>query len=97
MTSDTQLELLQNLNDIMSNKDSFYLTFTANKSQFTQRFDVPIKLNPNRKYEAALHNFTTSNYQINIDETNNKFYYHWENILKVITFEKGAYEIQVMK
>ena len=94
MTSDTQLELLQNLNDIMSNKDSFYLTFTANKSQFTQRFDVPIKLNPNRKYEAALHNFTTSNYQINIDETNNKFYYHWYNISKVITFEKGAYEIQ---
>ena len=54
MTSDTQLELLQNLNDIMSNKDSFYLTFTANKSQFTQIFDVPIKLNPNRKYEAAI-------------------------------------------
>jgi len=94
MTSDTQLELLQNLNDIMSNKDSFYLTFTANKSQFTQSFDVPIKLNPNRKYEAALHNFTTSNYQINIDETNNKFHYHWGNIIEVITSEKGAYEIQ---
>ena len=78
----------------MSIKDSFYLTCTANKSQFTQTFDVSIKLNPNRKYEAALHNFTTSNYQINIDETNNKFCYRWGNIIEVITFEKGAYEIQ---
>ena len=88
MTSDTQLELLQNLIDIMSNKDSFYLTFTANKSQFTQSFNVPIKLNPNRKYEAALHNFTTSNYQINIDETNNKLCYRWDNIEKSNNFRE---------
>jgi hypothetical protein len=99
MTNDTQLKVLQNLNDVLSNKDSFYLTFTARKSVFTQKFDVPIKLNPKRRYEAALHNFTTSNYQINIDETNNKFYYRWQADTKsasneVIKFEKGAYEVK---
>ena len=102
MSNDVQLEALQNLSDIMSNKDSFYLTFTANQSQITQKFDVRIKLNPNRKYEAALHNFTTSNYKINIDETNNKFYYQrktettpkpqWAS--EIITFEKGSYEVK---
>ena len=99
MSNDSQLEVLQNLNDVLSNKDSFYLTFTANKSEFTQKFDVPITLNKNRKYEAALHNFTTSNYQINIDETNNKFYYQWKNdnyqfSKEEINFEKGAYELK---
>ena len=91
--SDTQLEVLQNMNDLLTNKDSFYLTFTSNKSVINQRFAIPIQLNPNRKYEAALHNFTTSNYQINIDETNNRFYYKWDNQDFEISFEKGAYEV----
>ena len=102
VSNDLQLEALQNLNDIMSNKDSFYLTFTANKSQITQKFDVPINLKQNRKYELSLHNFTTSNYQINIDETNNKFYYRWRTEIvpkiqwasEIVSFENGAYEIK---
>jgi hypothetical protein len=103
MSTDQQLEILQNMNDVLSNKDSYYLTFTSNKSQFTQKFDVPIKLNQNRKYELALHNFTTTNYQINIGEENNKFYYTWnkhpsdpKSVIEQheITFEKGAYEVK---
>jgi hypothetical protein len=97
--SDTYVENLQNMNDALSNKESFYLTFTSNKSVFTGKLDTPRKLLPNRRYRAALHNFTTSNYQINITEKNNKFYYRYKTEQEwsdnhVITFEKGAYEIR---
>ena len=103
MSTEQQLEILQHMNNVLSNKDSFYLTFTSNKSQFTQKFDVPIKLNQDRKYELALHNFTTTNYQINISEANNKFCYTWnkqpsdpKSVLEQheIIFEKGAYEVK---
>mgnify|MGYP003416264866 CR=1 FL=1 len=91
----TELEALQNMNDVLSTKDSLYLTFTANSSTFTQTFPYPIHLLPNRKYEACLNYFTTSNYQINIDETNNEFYYLWDKKAHIITFEKGAYEFSL--
>ena len=94
LNSEAQLEVLQNLSDILSTKDSFYLIFTGNTSVIKQRFTVPIQLKQNRKYEAALHNFTTSNYQINIEEFNNRFYYKWDNKDYVINFEKGAYEVK---
>ena len=57
MANDLQLEALKSMSDILTHKDSLYLTFTANKSVFTQRFETPIRLLPNRNYEVALHKF----------------------------------------
>lgn len=104
--SDTQMEKLNILADTLTYKENLYLTFTSNKSQFTVNFPKPHRLQHNRRYEAGLHYFTTSNYQTNILENNNKFYYvisgevpttkqiTWSN--HVITVEKGAYEIEAL-
>lgn len=107
MTSEAQMESLNRIADTLMHKENLYLTFTSNKSQFTTNFSKPHKLQHNRKYEAGLHYFTTSNYQTNIGENNNKFYYRiakkhraitdvslYEGEIRVITLEKGAYEIE---
>ncbi len=104
-TNDQAVEAIQQMNDAISNKESIYLTFTSNASSFTTRFNTPKKLNPNRKYECALQYFSTSNYQINITEKNNKFTYTHNGAddpkipstvftWTTITLEKGAYEIK---
>jgi len=36
---------LQDLNNILSSKESYYLIFHANKTEFDIKFDKPIKLN----------------------------------------------------
>jgi hypothetical protein len=93
MNSDSQLEALHQMTDILSSKESYYLTFTLDKTVQSTRFLNPIKLNQNRRYECALQYLGTSNYLINITEKNNMFYYKYENIYYTILFEKGAYEI----
>jgi hypothetical protein len=100
--SDRQIETLNKIADTLTYKENLYLTFTSNKSQFTTTFSKPHKLLSGRFYEAGLHYFTTSNYQTNIRENNNKFYYtipvtsqgktSWQT--QTITLEKGAYEIE---
>ncbi len=74
--NDITIEAIQQLNTTISTKESYYLTFTSIASSFTTRFNNPIKLNPNRKYECALQYFSTSNYQINITEKKNFVYTH---------------------
>ena len=95
MMSDQSLEKIQNLSDILSSKESYYLTFNSNKTDFNIRFANPLKLNPNRKYECALQYFSTSNYLINITENNNNFYYSADggSTWITITLEEGAYEL----
>jgi hypothetical protein len=102
MSSELQLEQLQQLNDTLSNKESYYLTFTFNDTTHTARFDNPIKLNSDRKYECALQYFSTSNYLINITKDNNRFIYTMDaNTLPkptwiILELETGAYEIKTM-
>ena len=93
--NDQTLEKLQQLNDTLSSKDSFYLTFNSKKSVFEISFPTPIKLNPNRKYECALQYLSTSNYLINVTDANNKFIYSHDSglIWNTVVLEKGSYEI----
>lgn len=95
-TTDAHMEKLQEISDVISTKKSHYLTFNSNKTSFNTRFPNPIKFNHNRNYEMALQYFSTSNYQINIEEENNKFIYSHDSgtTWTTITFEKGAYEIK---
>ena len=93
--SDRQIELLQELNDAVSNKYSDYWIFYSKQPSFNIRFPDPIKLNHNRNYKIALHYFTTSNYLINITEHNNNFYYSIDigKTWVTLIIEKGAYGI----
>jgi hypothetical protein len=52
--NDQTTEAIQQLSNTISTKESYYLTFTSNDSSLTTRFNTPIKLNANRKYECAL-------------------------------------------
>ena len=99
IVSDNTIARLNDISDALTTKDSFLLTFTGNKSIFTVNFNTPLKLLPGRKYEAALQTFTTSNYQLNITEENNNFFYSYDNgtIWNTITVGKGAYEINAIK
>ena len=65
-------ERLQEIGDILSNKHSSYYVFHSKKSDFNTKFPTPIKLNPHRNYEMALHYFSTSNHLVNISEENNQ-------------------------
>jgi hypothetical protein len=88
-------EQLQTIGDILGSKFSSYLVFHSRQSEFNVSFPTPIKLNPNRNYELALHYFCISNHLVNITEINNKFIYSHDSgkIFTTLTFETGAYEI----
>ena len=89
-------EKLQEIGDILNNKFSGYFTFTSRNTSFNCRFPTPLKLNPSRNYEIALHYISTSNHMTNITEKNNKFIYSHDNgkTWTTIAFEKGAYEMK---
>ena len=69
------LEKLQELNDVLSSKENYYLTYNFKETVHTETLPIPIKLNPKRKYECGLQYFSSTNYLLNINENNNLFYY----------------------
>src|SRR5438093_2974926 len=87
---------LQEIGDLLSNKHSSYYVFHSKKSDFNIKFPTPIKLNPQRNYELALHYFSSSNYIVNISDENNRFVYSHDTgkTWTTIKFESGAYEMK---
>jgi hypothetical protein len=71
------------------------LILTGNTTDFTTTLSPSIRLNPNKKYEAALLSINLFNTIPNITEENNKFKYSTDNgiIWKVFSLNIGAYEI----
>lgn len=92
--NDQSLEKLGEVSSILSTKESFYLTFNSNKTDFNYKFNTPLKLKSNRNYELALQYFSTSNYLVNITQYNNRFIYSIDNGANWITLllDPGAYE-----
>src|SRR5205085_3239832 len=89
-------ERLQEIGDKLSNKHSSYYVFHSKKSDFYIKFPTPIKLNPRRNYEMALHYFSSSNHLVNISDENNKFRYSNDTgkSWTTIKLESGAYEMK---
>src|SRR5438093_13067582 len=91
---------LADLVNLLSNKLSRTITLVSKTSSFETNFPVPLKLDPSRKYEAALTYFSAYNTIFNVDDTNNKFIYSVDparadngTTWKTIKLPNGAYEI----
>jgi len=71
------------------------LILTGDTTDFTTRLSPPIRLNPNKKYEAALLSINLFNTIPNITEENNKFKYSTDKgtTWKIISLNIGTYEI----
>ena len=71
------------------------LTLSSNSTDYTTYLDPPIRLESGKNYEAAFLSLHTYNSLPNITEENNKFKYSNDKgkTWKVITFSKGAYEL----
>ena len=72
------------------------LTLSSNSTDYTTYLDPPIRLETDKNYEAAFLSLHTYNSLPNITEENNKFKYSNDkgNTWKIITFSKGAYELE---
>jgi competence protein ComGC len=75
--------------------ESTALILTGNTTDFTTILSPSIRLDPNKKYEAALLSVNLFNTIPNITEENNKFKYSTDNgaTWKIISLNVGAYEI----
>jgi len=75
--------------------ESTTLILTGDTTDFTTRLSPSIRLNHNKKYEAALLSINLFNTIPNITEENNKFKYSTDNgtTWKIISLNIGAYEI----
>ena len=71
---------------------------TCRRVDFTTNLETPIKLEPNKKYEAALLSINLYNSIPNITEENNIFKYSIDNghTWKIVRLEKGSYELQAI-
>ena len=76
----------------------YTITHSSTKSDFSFNLMPPIQLNPNKKYEAALLSINLYNSIPNITEENNKLKYSSDEgkTWKIITLNKGCYEIQAI-
>jgi len=74
------------------------LILSDNTSDFTTNLSPPIDLNVNKKYEAALLSIDLYNTIPNITKENNIFKYSTDNgnTWKIITLNKGSYELQAL-
>jgi hypothetical protein len=93
----TQIEdRLQEIGDILNNKHSSYYVFKTTQSEFNIKFPTPIRLNPHRNYELALHYFSTANHLVNVSDDNNRFVYSHDagKTWTTLKLESGAYEMR---
>ena len=90
-----QEELLEQLVENTSHKDSFQIIVSDDTTHFTKKFNPPIQLKKNRPYEIALVNLETYYSIPNISNKNNAFTYSadggaaWVDI----TIPTGSYDI----
>ena len=77
---------------------SYTITHTATESDFIFNLSPAIHLDSNKKYEAALLSVNLYNSIPNVTGDNNKFKYSNDSgqTWKIITFNKGSYEIQAI-
>src|SRR6476469_2181352 len=77
---------------------SYTITHSDTKSDFTFNLLPPIHLNEDTQYEAALLSINLYNSILNITDENNKFKYSADNrqTWKIITLNRGSYEIQAI-
>ena len=72
------------------------IVLSSNKSDFKYNFYPSIKLNSGKTHEIALLNIDMYHSVPNIDESNNKFIYEYNDKNFDIIFPTGAYEIQAI-
>lgn len=87
-------EKIKELNDYLSSKQQHLLTFSSMTSEMLTKFPIPIDLNSNRNYKAALLWFSAYNTVFNINESNNNFRYIEHKKEYSIKLDPGAYEIK---
>lgn len=88
-------ELLQRIADNTDPKDSFQIILSDSKTSFHTRFNPPLQLKKQKKYEVALLNLETYYSFPNIDSSNNNFRYSPDSGTTWIDVEipEGSYEI----
>ena len=93
-----QEELLRELVENTSHKDSFQVIVSDDSTRFTKKFNPPIQLKKDRPYEIALVNLETYYSIPNISQKNNLFKYsvdggaNWTDI----EIPTGSYDIEDM-
>ena len=91
-----QEELLRELVDNTSQKDSFQIIVSDDKTRFTKKFNPPIQLKKHKPYEIALVNLETYYSIPNINNKNNNFRYSANGGVdwQTITIPTGSYDIE---
>jgi hypothetical protein len=91
-----QEELLQNIVENTSQKDSFQIIVSDETTRFTKTFNPPIQLNKKKSYEMALVNLETYYSIPNITSKNNSFRYSPDGGVNwfVIAIPTGSYDIE---
>ncbi len=88
-------DLLSKIEQNTAAKDSFQIIVSSNQTRFNTRFNPPIQLDKEKKYEMALVNLETYYSFPNIDSTNNLFKYspdngsNWFDII----IPEGSYDV----
>ena len=90
-----KVELLEQIVKITTQKTSFQIIVSDNKSNFNTRFNPKLELDRDKVYEIALVNLETYYSFPNIDVTNNVFVYSPDNgnSWVKIKIPEGSYEI----
>ena len=88
--------LLQQIVQNTEHKSSFQITVTGITTNFKTKFNPPIQLDKNRKYEMSLVNLETYYSFPNIDDTNNYFRYSSDGGTSwfEINIPEGSYDIR---
>ena len=72
-------DILKQIAKNMEHKKSFQIIVSDNKRRFRTRFNPPIQLEKDKKYEIAVVNLVTYYSFPNIDASNNTFIYSPDN------------------
>ena len=91
-----QEELLEQLVENTSHKDSFQVIVSDDTTRFTKKFNPPIQLKKNRPYEIALVNLETYYSIPNITNKNNSFRYSPSGgaDCTLVDIPTGSYDIE---
>ena len=88
--------LLETIAKNTAPKSSMQIVVSNNKTQFTTRFNPPIELDKNKRYEIALVNLETYYFFPNMDASNNYFRYSPDGGAQwfEIYIPEGSYEVK---
>jgi hypothetical protein len=86
--------VLKRIEELLQPNSETSIVLTSNKTEFTNNFNYPVKLNANRKYKMALTRLETYNSIPNITSENNKFVYSVNSVNYTVIIPIGSYEIK---